>query len=73
MRCQNLRDHGDGTFGATLPRDQLEALGIVDEDGELVEEGQNLILRLEDEDRAEWTVRLPGVTDDGADAARERP
>lgn len=68
MRQLNLRTLGDGEYGVCIPINQLRMAGLVDEDtDELVEEGQSVVLDVDDLETPTWRIVAPSSDDDLAD------
>ena len=68
MRIRQLQQlGGDGSVGVTLPKDELEYLGVLDEDGHPVRDDQQVIL--ESEGGGKFSLQLCGVDELEAEPA----
>lgn len=69
----NGGDFGDGSFGITLDRNALDVLGLVDESGELVEDGLQAHMVAYSDGRLTVDFPLPKeLEDSGPDIPRLR-
>ena len=59
MALNKIRQLDQNCFGVTLPKDDLRVEGILDENGELVDEFQ---AHIRHEGNGEWTI---GIFEDG--------
>jgi hypothetical protein len=62
MHIRQLQEIGGSSAGLTLPRDELEYLGLVDEEGRLVGE-QQMKVRMESEEPPRWTIEPANAQD----------
>ncbi|AXR77699.1 hypothetical protein [Natrarchaeobaculum sulfurireducens] len=54
MAVNKLRQLDQHSFGVTLPKDELRSEGLVDENGELVDEQHFYVQQTDD---GEWTIK----------------
>lgn len=66
MQRRKLRQRDDEVL-ISLPREYLEASGVLDEDGELAETGQSAWVELEDPDQPAFSVVVLSSDDDLGD------
>lgn len=56
MPIHGLRTFDETSAGVTLPKDDLRLEGLVDENGELLVDEQNVLVRYEGD--GEWSIEL---------------
>lgn len=59
MGVRKLRKLGSGDYGVTLPKQELEELGLIDENGDRINDEQRVFVQSQGElDEGEWRIKV---------------